>query len=155
MLSNEEILIKDRVAHLLRVMKVNITDLADSESERVNMGRQINGAGAVSTKTLIKILYALQSIDANWLLMGEGSMYKDEHVGSRIYTTTNNNNVAENAHQYGPVNIGRDSVQVIRNREIDAREQKIAELTKRVEELEHDKAFLQTLLSSFQKSTKK
>ena len=80
--------------------------------------------------------------------MGEGFMTRADNVGSRIYHTENHNQVAENGTQFGPINIGRDTTQVIKGRDELNYEQTIAQLQKRVRELEEDKAIAQNALKA-------
>ena len=43
MISNDEKMLKERIRHLLAAKNVKISDLAESESDRVMLGLQING----------------------------------------------------------------------------------------------------------------
>ena len=148
MISNEQKLLKERIQALLRHKRYSLLSISDNDSERVRLGRQINGSSIVSIETVQKLLLLFHDIDANWLLMGEGFMTRADNVGSRIYHTENHNQVAENGTQFGPINIGRDATQVIKGRDELNYEQTIAQLQKRVRELEEDKAIAQNALKA-------
>lgn len=148
MISNEQKLLKERIQALLRHKRYSLLSISDNDSERIRLGRQINGSSIVSIETVQKLLLLFHDIDANWLLMGEGFMTRADNVGSRIYHTENHNQVAENGTQFGPINIGRDATQVIKGRDELNYEQTIAQLQKRVRELEEDKAIAQNALKA-------
>lgn len=144
MVTDEEKMLKLRIRHLLSQMKTSISTLADSESERVMLGRQINGDDTiVSYRTIRKLLYMFKDVDANWLVMGEGSMYKADHIAPHVYTQHNEVN-GNNAG--GDINVGPDTI--VTKKTVD-------ELTARVAELEKDKQFLQGVLSAFSAGAKK
>ena len=148
MISNDQKLLKERIQALLRHKRYSLLSISDNDSERIRLGRQINGSSIVSIETVQKLLLLFHDIDANWLLMGEGFMTRADNVGSRIYHTENHNQVAENGTQFGPINIGRDATQVIKGRDELNYEQTIAQLQKRVRELEEDKAIAQNALKA-------
>ena len=57
MVTENETLLKLRIQHLLSIKKTSLSTIADSESERVMLGRQINGESTVvSYRTLYKLL---------------------------------------------------------------------------------------------------
>jgi hypothetical protein len=119
---------------------------------QARLGRQINGEAAVPFTTLQLILERFHDISADWLIMGEVPMQKAEHVGSRIYNTTN---VAHDNQCGGDLNVGTTRTQVIRDREIEEREQIIAQLRAQVEELKHDKKLQQGIIEALIAGQKK
>ena len=152
MVSNDEKMLKERLVHLLAHKRKHITDLTKNATLRARIGRQINGDAAVPYSTLVLILETFHDIDANWLIMGELPMQKSEHVGSRIYNTTN---VAHNNQCGGDLNVGSMRPQVIRDREIEEREQIIAQLRAQIEDLKRDKALNQGIIEALIAGQKK
>lgn len=137
MVTNEEKLLKERLRFLLKEKKVSIKSITDTESERVMLGRQINGDDTiVSYRTIYKVLDMFQNIDANWLVMGEGTMYKSDHLAPHIY---NQHNEVCGNNAGGDINIGPDTI--VTKKTVD-------ELVAKVAELEKDKQFLKGLLSA-------
>ena len=129
-------MLKERIQHVLKVKKVSIASIADSESERVMLGRQINGENTVvSLKTVHKLLYMFHDIDANWLILGEGSMTRTaDHP--RIY----NHNEVHDSSAGGSINVGTSAIPV-------PVQLLIEEKDKRIAELERDKRQLQDVIS--------
>ena len=139
MVTDEQKMLKLRIQHLLDTMKTSIRTLADTESERVMLGRQINGEYTiVSYQTIHKLLDMFPTVDANWLVMGEGGMYKSEHIAPHVFTQ--NNNVHDNR-AGGDITVG-SGTQVVPSA------QKFEELQARVAELEHDKRTLQAVVDA-------
>lgn len=139
MVSNEEKLLKERIRNLLSMKGSNIAKISNSESDRVMLGRQINGDNTVVPfSTLYRLLYMFHDVDANWLILGEGSMVRAEHVAPRVYTQ--NNNVHDNAAN-GDINVG-SSVQTAPSL------QQVEAMRQRIAELEHDKAFLEGMVTA-------
>ena len=140
MISTEEKLLKERIQHLLSFKKVSVASISDSESERVMLGRQIKGENTVvSFRTIHKLLYMFPDVDANWLILGEGSMHKTvDHpqiFNQQHYEMQNGQNNS------GSINFGETipyPVQAL-----------LDEKDKRIAELEKDKTQLQGLLSVF------
>ena len=139
MVTTEQKLLKLRLRHLLDTMKTSIRTLADTESERVMLGRQINGEETiVSYQTIHKVLNMFPAVSADWLVMGEGSMWKAEHVAPHVFTQ--NNNVHDNK-AGGDITVG-SGTQVVPSA------QKFEELQARVAELELDKRTLQAVVEA-------
>ena len=137
MVTDEQKMLKLRIRHLLDTMKTSIRTLADTESERVMLGRQINGEDTiVSYQTIHKLLDMFPTVDANWLVMGEGSMYKADHVAPHIYTQ--HNEVKGNS-AGGDINVGPDTI---------VTKKTVERLETRVAELEQDKKNMQTLIDA-------
>ena len=137
MVTDEQKMLKLRIRHLLDTMKTSIRTLADTESERVMLGRQINGEDTiVSFQTIYKLLNMFPSVSADWLVMGEGGMYKADHVAPHIYTQ--HNEVKGNS-AGGDINVGPDTI---------VTKKTVERLETRVAELEQDKKNMQTLIDS-------
>ena len=114
MVIEEEKLLKQRIRHLLDEKKTSIRTIADTESERVMLGRQINGDDTiVYYRTIQKLLYMFHDIDANWLVMGEGSMYKTDHLAPRVYTQ---HNEVKGNNAGGDINVGPDTIVAVDER---------------------------------------
>ena len=155
MVSNDEKLLKNRIQHLLKTKNCPIAWIDSNPTQQARLGRQINGAAAVPFSTLQKILYMFPDVSADWLIMGEGSIYKAEHIAPHIHHNNYNNQLAPGATQTGPVAIGHDTVNVIREREIEERDQLIAQLKQQVAELKRDKELNQNIIEAFIAGRKK
>lgn len=149
MVSNDEKMLKERIRHLLSYKRASVSDLTDNVTLQVRYRRQINGDAAVPFSTLYKILYMYHDISADWLILGEGSMQKADHVAPHIHHNNYNNQLAPGSTQTGPVAIGHDTVNVIRGREIEERDQLIAQLQQQVAELKRDKELNQNIIEAF------
>lgn len=152
MVTHDEILLKDRIRHLLNLKKVNFGMLADgNETLRARYGRQVNNADTSVPYTTIHLLLSMfPDISADWLVMGEGSMRKADCLAPKVY----NHNQVTNSTAGGDINIGSKTVPVPHT--IDAihvqdMQATIAAQAARIEELEKDKALYQGLLSAFSK----
>ena len=141
--SNDEKMLKDRLQHLLRTFKIPISHLADTETERARLGRQINGEAAVPFSTIYKILYQFHEIDANWLILGEGYMRKHDNIAPKVYKQ---HNEVHNNSAGGDINVGPDTI--VTSKTVERLEAIVAEKEARIKELERDKSFLQQLLEN-------
>lgn len=151
MITEEEKMLKERIRYLLAKKKTSINKIADTESERIMLGRQINGEETVvSYRTIRKMLYLFHDISADWLVMGEGAMIKAEHSAQRIYTQ--HNEVHGNS-AGGDINVGPDTI--VTSKTVDNLQNKIAEQAARIAELEHDKELLQGIVATFTSGLKK
>ena len=141
--SNDEKMLKDRLQHLLRTLKIPISHLAGTETERARLGRQIKGEAAVPFSTIYKILYQFHEIDANWLILGEGYMRKHDNLAPKVYKQHNevHGNTAG-----GDINVGPDTI--VTSKTVERLEALCAEKDKRIAELEQDKMYLQHLVDS-------
>ena len=129
--------LKDRIKYVLEHEGVKLARIANTEGERTMMSRQINGAETIVPYiTIWKILNAVQHISADWLVMGEGSMYKADHVAPHVYTQ--HNEVKGNT-AGGDINVGPDTVVTRKT---------VEKLETRVAELEQDKKNMQTLIDA-------
>ena len=139
MISNEEKLLKERIQHLLSIKKVSVASIADSESERVMLGRQIKGENTVvSFRTIHKLLYMFPDIDANWLILGEGKRQKTVNHPQIFNQQQYQMQTGEN--NSGVINFSENSVPV-------TFQMLLNEKDKRIADLESDKKQLQGLLS--------
>lgn len=136
-LTNEEILLKERIRHILHNRGVTIASISDTPTLQARYGRQINGDAQVPFTTLYKLLYMFHDIDANWLILGEGQMQKTaDHP--RIY----NHNEANGSSAGGSIYVGTSTIPYPVQALLDEKDKRIAELEK-------DKAQLQGFLSIF------
>ena len=101
MLATEQILLKDRIRHLLHIKKCAIASLAENETERVRISRQINGDANVTIDTIRLILFSFPSVSADWLILGEGTIHK-----STTAPTVYNNNSVNNSTAGGNITTG-------------------------------------------------
>lgn len=101
MLATEQILLKDRIRHLLHIKKCTISSLAENETERVRISRQINGDANVTIDTIRLILFSFPSVSADWLILGEGTIHK-----STTAPTVYNNNSVNNSTAGGNITTG-------------------------------------------------
>ena len=128
MITDEEKMLKERLRHLLADRKTSIRTIADTDSERVMLNRQINGEETiVPYRTLYKILYMFPDVSADWLIMGEGGMLKAEHTAPRIYNTKNEVNGSKAG---GDINVGSTTIPYPVRALIDEKDARIAELEK-------------------------
>ena len=146
MITEEEKMLKERIRYLLAKKKTSINKIADTESERIMLGRQINGEETVvSYRTIRKMLYLFHDISADWLVMGEGAMIKAEHVAPHIHNIKNEVNGSKAG---GDINVGNQTIPYPVKALLDEKDARIAELEK-------DKQFLQGVLSAFSAGAKK
>ena len=144
MISSEEKLLKERIQHLLSFKKVSVASISDSESERVMLGRQIKGENTVvSFRTIHKLLYMFQDVDANWLILGEGQMTKTKN-SPQIF----NHNEVNQSTAGGSINVGTSSIPVPVQMLLDEKDKRIAEL-------ESNNKTLRTVLDSMTTGTRK
>ena len=136
--------LKERIKHILKHEGIKLANIANTEGERTMMSRQINGAETiVPFVTIYKILNAVPHISADWLILGEGSYMKSEHIRPTVYTQ--HNEVKGNT-AGGDINVGPDTV--ITKKAYDT-------LAARVAELEKDKQNMQLLIDSMTTKTRK
>ena len=101
MLATEQILLKDRIRHLLHIKKCSISSLAENETERVRISRQINGDANVTIDTIRLILFSFPAVSADWLILGEGTIHK-----ATTAPTVYNNNSVNNSTAGGYITTG-------------------------------------------------
>lgn len=140
-LSKEEKEVKERLRYILATNKKSIASIANDDSERVALGRQINKDDtSLSVKILCKVLYALHDVDANWVLLGEGPMTKTtDHpqiFNQQHYEMQNGQN------NNGTINFGDSVIPYPVQALLDEKD-------KRIKDLEKDKEQLQGMLAVF------
>lgn len=101
MLATEQILLKDRIRHILHIKKCSISSLAENETERVRISRQINGDANVTIDTIRLILFSFPAVSADWLILGEGTIHK-----ATTAPTVYNNNSVNNSTAGGNITTG-------------------------------------------------
>lgn len=80
--------VKQRLRDILRVKRSNLTIIAEGvESVRVTLSRQISGRTALSFSTIDIFLDKFPDVSAEWLLRGEGDMFK--HTNHATIQTQN------------------------------------------------------------------
>ncbi len=142
-LSNEEILLKERIKAMLSARGKKIAHIAETPTMEARLGRQINGEAAVPFTTLYKLLYEFHDIDANWLILGEGQMTKNAARPNII-----NHNEVNGSKAGGSINVGTFAIPVPVQMLLDEKD-------KRIEELEKNNATLRMVLDSFGSGTRK
>ena len=135
-LTNEEILLKERIRHMLHSRGVTIASISDTPTLQARYGRQINGEASVPFTTLYKLLYMFHDIDANWLILGEGQIQKTSDR-PHIHNTKNEVNGSSAG---GSIYVGTSTIPYPVQALLDEKDKRIAEL-------EADKKQLQGLLS--------
>jgi hypothetical protein len=142
-LSNEEILLKERIKAMLSARGKKIAHIAETPTMEARLGRQINGEAAVPFTTLYNLLYEFHDIDANWLILGEGQMTKNSARPNII-----NHNEVNGSKAGGSINVGTSTIPVPVQMLLDEKD-------KRIEELEKNNATLRMVLDSFGSGTRK
>ena len=137
--SNEQKMLKERIRAVLGARRKTASDLGETDNEKKVYQRQILNDSNVTVETLTKILYMFHDVDANWLILGEGSMHKTvdrpQIFNQQRYEMQNGQN------NNGTINLGGSipyPVQAL-----------LDEKDKRIAELEKDKTQLQGLLAVF------
>ena len=139
-IAEKDVLLKERIKYLLVNKKTTINRIADSDTERIRLSRQINGDQTLVTfDTIYKILYMFPDISAEWLVRGEGTMTRSGEGAPRFYTT---NNVHDN-HAGGDINVGP---------EVHTSKQ-IKELQHKLDEVTADRDLLKKLLDAMTTTT--
>lgn len=128
MISNEEKMLKERLRHVFIHFDIKIADIAPTKSLQVMLGKQLrDNDTTVPYRTLYAVLYAYPAIDANWLLLGEGTMLK---VGNLAVPHIHNNitNAVNNSEAAGDINVGSNALPSSIQALIDEKDARIAEL---------------------------
>lgn len=130
--------LKDRIKYVLNNEGVKLARIANTEGERTMMSRHINGAETlIPYMTIWKILNAVPHLSADWLVMGEGPMYKADHTATNVFAT--HNEVHDGSNNNGTINVGSDSI---------VSSKTVEKLETRIAELEQDKKNMQTLIDA-------
>ena len=142
-LTNEEILLKERIRHMLHSRGVTIASISDTPTLQARFGRQINGDAQVPFTTLYKLLYMFHDIDANWLILGEGQMQK-----TADHPCIYNHNEANGSSAGGSIYVGTSTIPYPVQALLDEKDRRIAEL-------EENNKTLRTVLDAFVAGTRK
>jgi len=157
MVSNEEKMAKERLERILDMKHCTYRELADgNESKRILYWNQIKGNAILKFDLLNRFAFMFHDISCEYILLGEGPIKKAEHMGNQYVRIENTGDSHNNGDAV--VNVGSNSSYAIDKHALEEREQMIARLKARVEELEKDKEMLQWLLDQLrpdQPKTKK
>lgn len=128
MISNLEKELKERLRILQKLKDIKFSDLSDSKSEQVMMGRQFKeNDTTVSCKTLQKVLYAYHDVSAEWLMLGYGSWQRTtdrpQIFNQQHYEMQNGDN------NNGTINFGETIPYPVKAL-LDEKDKRIAELEK-------------------------
>lgn len=128
MISNEEKMLKERLRHVFQHFDIKITEIAPTKSLQVMLGKQLRDNNTtVPFRTLYAVLYAYPAIDANWLLLGEGTMLKTGNLSSP-HIHNNITNAVNNSEAAGDINVGSNTIPSSIQALIDEKDARIAEL---------------------------
>jgi len=137
--------VKERVKSVLTKEKCSVSRLAGGHSSgrQVKFNTQINGEARMTVEVLCEVARMFPNISAEWLLRGEGQMYKsqtqgnvvnvDTMSGGRVYGGDDNHKECADARTY---------------------ERAIKEKDARIAELSRDKQILQQMVSMLQGANK-
>lgn len=125
-LTNEEIMLKERIRQLLHFKRMNFAKLTESETMRARLGRQINGEASVPFTTIYNLLYMFHDIDANWLILGEGQMQKTVDRPQIFNQQQYQMQTGEN--NSGVINFSENSVPIPVQMLLDEKDKRIADL---------------------------
>ena len=137
--SNEQKLLKERMRVLLSAKGKTASDLGETDNEKKIYQRKIHQESLITFDTIYKVLYMFPDISADWLVMGEGRMKKDDHIAPRVYTQ--HNEVHDNR-VGGDITVGSDVHAIPSIQEVER-------LRARISELEKDKRNLESYLAIF------
>lgn len=80
-----EELIRQRVNEILLSHNISINKFSDGDSALQNrLSRQINRGASITAETLFILLDKFKDVSAEWLLRGEGEMYKTQSENSSM-----------------------------------------------------------------------
>lgn len=127
-LTNEEILLKERIRHMLHRRGVTIASISDTPTLQARYGRQINGEAQVPFTTLHMLLDMFPDVDANWLILGEGQMQKTVDRPQIFNQQQYQMQTGEN--NSGVINFSENSVPVPVQMLLNEKDKRIAELEK-------------------------
>jgi hypothetical protein len=148
MISDIEKELKERMRMLQSLKDIKYSDLADTKSERVMVGRQFGeNDTTVPFRTLYKILYAYHDVSAEWLILGEGSWQKTKDC-PKIFNQQHYEMQQNGENNQGNINVGTSTIPVPVQMLLDEKD-------KRIEELEKNNATLRMVLDSFGSGTRK
>lgn len=144
MQNEDEKMIKERMRHVLSFKRMSVTKFAGNiESVRVKYTHQINGTAAIPYATILRMLRMFPDLSAEWLVLGEGTMLKQNTPTHHI-----TQNEVHNSSAGGNINVGTTTIESSMQRLLEEKDARIAELEK-------DKIMLQNLLTALTASPKK
>ena len=120
---------------------IKYSDLADTKSERVMVGRQFgDNDTTVPFRTLYKILYAYHDVSAEWLILGEGPWKKTKDC-PKIFNQQHYEMQQNGENNQGNINVGTSTIPYPVQALLDEKDKRIAEL-------EEDKRRLHTVIDA-------
>jgi hypothetical protein len=141
MISNIEKELKERMRMLQSLKDIKYSDLADTKSERVMVGRQFGeNDTTVPFRTLYKILYAYHDVSAEWLILGEGSWQKTKDC-PKIFNQQHYEMQQNGENNQGNINVGNTTIPYPVQAMLDEKDKRIADL-------EEDKRRLNTIIDA-------
>jgi hypothetical protein len=141
MISNIEKELKERMRMLQSLKDIKYSDLADTKSERVMVGRQFGeNDTTVPFRTLYKILYAYHDVSAEWLILGEGSWQKTKDC-PKIFNQQHYEMQQNGENNQGNINVGNTTIPYPVQALLDEKDKRIADL-------EEDKRRLNTIIDA-------
>ena len=127
---------------------IKYSDLADTKSERVMIGRQFGeNDTTVPFRTLYKILYAYHDVSAEWLILGEGPWQKTKDC-PKIFNQQHYEMQQNGENNQGNINVGTSTIQYPVQALLDEKDKRIAEL-------EENNKTLRLVLDAFGAGTRK
>lgn len=150
--------IRRRLKDILMLNKVTVNSISNGTAEQRRLNRQINEDATITFETISSIIENFPDLDANWLITGQGEMYKKElnagrdnnlvegdNKGITGNTGTIGNMVAENSGNYvsmGDQKVkkllkdGEITIEMEQSAEIELLQQTNAHLETRIKDLE-------------------
>ena len=130
MVSNEEKMLKERLRFVFTQYNIKLKDIAPTKSLQVMLARQIGeNDTTVPFRTLYSVLYAHPDIDANWLMLGEGSWQKTKDC-PKIYNQQHYEMQQNGENNSGNINVGDAAISLPVQSLLDEKDKRIAELEK-------------------------
>ena len=130
MVSNEEKMLKERLRFVFSQYNIKLKDIAPTKSLQVMLARQIGeNDTTVPFRTLYSVLYAHPDIDANWLMLGEGSWQKTKDC-PKIYNQQHYEMQQNGENNSGNINVGDAAISLPVQSLLDEKDKRIAELEK-------------------------
>ena len=119
-------ILRNRIKAVLQNYNYTCYKLSADEIERQRITGQINGTRNITAETIGRVLETFPDISAEWLLRGEGNMYKSENAQQVL----NQSGVGNSANQIS----NTDNTQIIRIL-LAEKDERIKELKERINEL--------------------
>ena len=130
MVSNEEKMLKERLRFVFSQYNIKLKDIAPTKSLQVMLARQIGeNDTTVPFRTLYSVLYAHPDIDANWLMLGDGSWQKTKDC-PKIYNQQHYEMQQNGENNSGNINVGDAAISLPVQSLLDEKDKRIAELEK-------------------------